>query len=200
MVIRPTAQTSPPARGPRGDTLETVLTAAFRILISEGAHALTPQRVHRETGIARTTIYRNWPTTGDLIATMLERATGDQDLAPFTGNLEADLLNAVDGLVFRFNHRPLRPLFGALVEHGRHGSETDIAADYINGVLSSITRVITEGVDRGDLAVDDIDGAVLELAGPLLTKHVLLGQTISEEEREAEAAVQQFLSRYATTG
>ena len=184
------------ARGPRSDTVEAVLTVAFRILINEGAHALTPQRVHRETGIARTTIYRNWPETADLMATMLERATGDQDVAPFDGTLEHDLSVAVDGLVFRFNHRPLRPLFGALVEHGRRGADNDVAAGYIRGVLSSVRRAVAAGVDRGELDVDEIDAAVLELTGPLLAKHVLLGETVTESD--ARRAVAGFIERFGS--
>ncbi len=178
-------------RGPRTDTLETVLVAAFQILINEGAHALTPQRIFNETGVARTTIYRHWPTTADLITTMLHRATGDQDLAEVVGDLATDLGAAVDNLVFRFNHRPLRPLFGALVEHGRQGGDDDIAAEYVRGVVAPIRRAVQEGVDCGDLELDDLDAAVLDLTGPLLTKHVLLGQTVTEAE--GRAAVERFL-------
>lgn len=169
-----------------------MLTAAFRILIEEGAHALTPQRVHRETGVARTTIYRNWPGTADLMATMLERATGDQDTAEFTGDLDHDLAVAVDSLVFRFNERPLRPLFGALVEHGRR-EDDDIAAEYIRGVLRPIGRALTEGVERGDLECRDIDAAVLDIAGPLLVKHVLLGETVTDAD--GAAAAKTYLER-----
>ena len=171
-----------------------MLTVAFRILIEEGAHALTLQRVHRETGIASTTIYRNWPETADLMATMLDRATGDQDMVPFDGTLEHDL-EAIDGLVFRFNHRPLRPLFGALVEHGGQGADDDVAASYIRGVLRAVTQAVAEGVERGELAIDDIESAVLELAGPLLTKHVLLGEAITESD--GRTAVAQFVARHS---
>ncbi|MEM9467284.1 MAG: TetR-like C-terminal domain-containing protein [Actinomycetota bacterium] len=178
--------TTPPGepRGPRVDTVETVFTYAFRILIAEGAHALTPQRLHRESGIARTTIYRNWPETRDLIAAMLAKATGDQDVAPFVGAHPDDLRAAVASLIFRFNHRPVRPLFAALVEHSR-GSDEDIAAEYVDGIVRPVGRALREAAARGDLEVDDPDAAANDLVAPLLMRHVILGQAVSEADGDA---------------
>lgn len=188
-------------RGPRTDTLETVFTSAFRLLIAEGAHAITANRLHKETGIARTTIYRHWPEPSDLLDAMLERATGDQHLGSFVGQVRTDLTTAVDDLVWRCNERPVRPMFGALVEHGRRDPERgDIAADYIAGILKWIRRAIADGIERGELTgpAEDIethiDRLVTELSGPLLVEHVLLGRTVTAED--GRAAVETFLLRH----
>lgn len=183
-------------RGPRRDTLELVFTHAFRLLFEEGAHAITANRLHKETGIARTTIYRHWPEPADLLASMLERATGDQDLGDFVGDIRQDLATAVDDLVFRFNERPVRPLFGALVERGRREPDRgDIAADYISGIQKWIRQAIADGIERGELRAtrDDIDFLLAELTGPLLVEHVLLGRTVTQSD--GRAAVDDFLAR-----
>ncbi len=185
-------------RGPRSDTLETVFTWAFRLLIAEGAHAITANRLHQETGIARTTIYRHWPEPSDLLDSMLERATGDDHLGAFVGEVGVDLGTAVDDLIWRCNERPVRPLFGALVEHGRRDPDRgDIAADYVAGILKWIRRAIAEGIERGELAgaADDVDRLVTELSGPLLVDHVLLNRTITNED--GRAAVETFLRAHA---
>ncbi len=175
-----------------------MFTWAFRLLIAEGAHAITANRLHQESGVARTTIYRHWPEPADLLAAMLERATGEQDTAPFIGELRADLSSAVHGLVFRFNERPVRPLFGALVEHTRRASGAedpdpeDLGASYITGILRPIRRAMSEAVERGELpATVDVDHLVDEVAGPLLVRHVLLGREV--DEADADAAVEAFL-------
>lgn len=184
-------------RGPREGTLETVLTAAFRLLIAEGAHSITANRIHQETGIARTTIYRHWPEPADLIATMLERATAGRGIPEFTGDLRTDLASAVNSLPFRFNRRPVRALFGALVEHGRtdEGDE-DLAASYIEGLLRPVRQVVVEGIERGDLVDGDVDDMVSELSATMLVDHVLLGRTV--DETDAQRAVERFVARYAT--
>lgn len=187
---------APASRGPRGDTVETVLTSAFRILIGEGAHALTPQRLHHETGVARTTIYRHWPETSDLIDFMLERATGEHNIADFTQDLHHDLTAAMHSLVFRFNERPVRPLFGALVEHGRHGAEGDIASEYVQGLLRPVVRAVSEALARGDLAFHDVDDLVMSLSGDLLSRHIVLGHSVTNTH--ADRAVDEFIDRFGT--
>ena len=179
--------------------METVFTWAFRLLIAEGAHAITANRLHQESGVARTTIYRHWPEPADLLAAMLERATGDQDTPDFVGEVRADLSSAVGSLVFRFNERPVRPLFGALVEHSRRDpGADDLGATYISGILRPIRRAVAEGVERGDLEPADIDDLVDELAGPMLVRHVLLGRQV--DDTDATAAVESFLERHGTAG
>lgn len=184
-------------RGPRDGTLETVLTVAFRLLINEGAHAITANRIHKETGLARTTIYRNWPEPADLLQTMLERATAGRGIPEFTGDVRVDLGIAADSLVYRFNRRPVRALFGALVEHGRTDvSNSDLAASYIQRLLDPVRRAIAEGIERGDLQEGNLEALVTELSGSLLVDHVLLGRTVNETD--AGLAVGRFLERHAT--
>ena len=187
----------PAVRGPRRDTLETVFTAAFRLLIAEGAGAITAHRIHQETGIARTTIYRHWPQPHDLLSAMLERATGEHNVAAFRGELEHDLQSAVDSLVFRFNERPVRPLFGALVALGRDDPTcADIADGYVDGLLSPLYRAIDEATDRGDITTGDRLAFVTEISGPLFMRHVLLGGTVTETD--GRAVVRDFIDRHGT--
>ncbi|MEM9747270.1 MAG: TetR/AcrR family transcriptional regulator [Actinomycetota bacterium] len=183
-------------RGPREATLELVLTAAFRLLIDEGAHAITAQRIHQETGIARTTIYRHWPEPADLIRTMFDRAVAGRGIPAFTGDLRSDLQIAVDSLVQRFNRRPVRALFGALVEHGRRDADAgDIAADYVRGLLTPVRHAVDAGIERGELVDGDVDGMVDELSATLFMRHVLLGEQVDDDD--ASRAVESFLQRHA---
>ena len=50
-----------PPPGAAAATAYAVLSPAWRILAVEGLAALTPMRLHLETGAARTTFYRHWP-------------------------------------------------------------------------------------------------------------------------------------------
>lgn len=126
---------------------------------------------------------------------MLERATGDQDTAEFVGETRADLTSAVESLIFRFNERPVRPLFGALVEHSRRDpGADDLGASYITGILRPVRRAVAEAMERGDLAPADVDDLVDELAGPLLVRHVLLGRSM--HDTDTDAIVEEFLERH----
>ena len=185
--------------GPRPSTLELVLYTAFQLLIAEGASAVTANRLHKETGVARTTIYRHWPQPSDIFAAMLAKATSDEDVAEFVGDLRADLNAAMDQLVFRFNNRPLRPLFGALVEVGRSDDRfPDIARDYVEGLVVSFRRAIDDAIGRGELDEGSGDALVAELTGPLFFRHVLLGETVTQAE--ATEVLVGFLTRHVRSG
>ena len=167
--------------GPHEDTLDKLLPTALRLFLDEGGAALTPTRLHRETGIARATIYRNWPEPADLIEIMLGYATEQPDDALFSDELTDDLLAAVDTLLDRFEHRPARAFFAACLEYGRRSPRVARAAEaFIKGILAPIRTVIQREVDRGAL-LGDVDDLVADVAGPLVLQHVVMGEPVSRQ-------------------
>lgn len=157
---------------------------------------VTASRLHKETDIARTTIYRHWPTQRDIIATLLAKATSEADVADFVGALRPDLEAAMEQLIFRFNNRPVRELFGALLEFGRSDAEfRDVAGAYVEGLLRSFRRAIDEAMERGDLTSTDSGHLVAELTGPLLLRHVLIGETVTRDD--GQQMLDAFIARHA---
>lgn len=177
--------------GPHNDTLGKLLPAALRLFLSEGGAALTPTRLHQETGVARATIYRNWPDPADLVEIMLRRAIDvPADVSPTT-DLRADLQRAVALLLDRFEHKPVRAFFAACLEFGRRNDRVaSVADDYVKGLLQPVALAIRAAVDRGELD-GRVDALVADVAGPLFLRHVLLGERITT--RDARERVDRFL-------
>src|SRR5579864_6296173 len=75
----------------RTKTRERVLSAAGEILRNEGYSRLTMERVAADSGVAKTTLYRRWPTKAalcmDLYLEVAERELSDPD----TGSVVRDL-------------------------------------------------------------------------------------------------------------
>ncbi len=174
--------------GPSGDTLEAVLRAAFELLVTEGPEALTPTRLHQETGVARTTIYRHWPTPAALVEVILARATERVDLDRLTGDLAHDLEVALSTITDRFAHRPVRALYRAMRSHGT--DEEPLARRYLEGLVAPVRDVISAAVDAGDL-VGDVDDLTAELCGPLFFRYLLMGDELAADA--AASAVAAFL-------
>lgn len=180
--------------GPHDDTLAKLMPAALRLFLEEGGAALTPTRLHQETGVARATIYRNWPEPADLIELMLARATTAPPEDNLTGDLEADLRAAMDVLRLRFERRPVRPFFAACLEYGRTSDRVATAAElFIAGILNPFRTAMTAGVERGQIDGDP-EELVLELAGPVVLEHVMLGRRVGRAR--ARAVVDQFLDHH----
>ena len=188
--------TTDPRTGPSAETADTVLTAAFHLLVDEGIAALTPSRLHQETGVARTTIYRHWPAPGDLVADLLAGATRRDDVGTYTGDLDHDLRVAVGTLTFRFANRPLRAMLGALVGIDRHSEHAaSVGEEHVQGLLAPIREVLAAGLESGSLVTQvSLDELVAELAGPLMLRHVFLGQDLPDAQ--VEGLIVRFLREH----
>ena len=66
-----------PAQTRSAKARRTALEAASRLFYRQGAHAVGMEAIVAESGIAKTTIYRHFPTKDDLIAAFLEEEDRD---------------------------------------------------------------------------------------------------------------------------
>ena len=182
------AQGGRPA-GPTAATEEQVLVAAFRLLAEEGPQEVTPVRIHAETGIARTTIYRHWPTPEHVIGAILERAVARHELDELTGELDADLRTAVATITYRFENRPVLALFrGTLaLRVETNGATAPMSERYIAGLSAPVHDVLAAAIDDGELH-GDADELTSELCGPLFFDHLLLGRPVDAELVETRIA------------
>jgi AcrR family transcriptional regulator len=73
-------------------TRQKVLDAGVTVLFTDGWSEVTHLRLAKETGVARGTIYRHWPTIDDLIVEIFESCDPTPYSAERTGNLRADLI------------------------------------------------------------------------------------------------------------
>src|SRR5712692_6611742 len=80
-------------------TRDRVLLAATRILRREGYARLTMERVAAESGAAKTTIYRRWPTKAALCMDLYLDVAGSELHDPDTGNVASDLQHIANTVV-----------------------------------------------------------------------------------------------------
>ncbi len=183
--------------GPTEETAGRVLKAAFELLATEGSAALTPVRLHQETGVARTTIYRHWPTPRHLLLAILGPATKRHEIDDLVGEIGADLRTAVGTLTTRFETRPVRTFFDGLRVHDGNGEKPSLSEQYIEGLIAPVRAVIAAAVERGELH-GEADRLVLEICGPLLAEFLLLGRRV--KSAEVEQAITDFLDRHQLGG
>ncbi len=181
--------------GPHDDTLAKVLPAALEIFLNEGGAAISPTRLHKETGVARATIYRNWPEPADLIEIMLQRATALPDGIEATGDVRADLHRAMATLIGRFEHRPARAFFAACIEYGRRSERAGRAAEaFIAGILEPF-RIAIEGAVAAGAVEGEVADLVAEVTGPAILRHVVMGERLTAEQ--GAAMVDRFVDHHA---
>ena len=73
-------------------TRQKVLDAGAIVLFTDGWSEVTHLRLAKETGVARGTIYRHWPTIDDLIVEIFESCDPAPYAAERTGELRTDMI------------------------------------------------------------------------------------------------------------
>jgi AcrR family transcriptional regulator len=143
---------SPSAAGrPRDPDVDPrVRDATLALLVERGYSRLRIDDVARASGVAKTTIYRRWPSLSLLVLDAVESALGPREV-PATGDVEADLVALV-----RAVHRSLvaNPIGWALPEIGLDlMRQPDLAAQYrrrmIDPLRDQAIALLRRGIEQG---------------------------------------------------
>ncbi|PSL44604.1 TetR family transcriptional regulator [Saccharothrix carnea] len=152
----------------------TVLRATLDLVAERGIPATTVEAVAERSGVAKTTIYRQWPDRAALVLDAFD-TTLDPPTDPDTGTLRDDLVHLLTGLAHALTTGPAAALMPALVDAAQrdpvfaalHRREADRRHRV---VLDAITR----GIARGELPADTDPADVLDLlAGPLFHRRLI---------------------------
>lgn len=170
-----------------------ILDAASALLLEVGTAAVTIDAVVERSGVARTTIYRHWPTRDDLLAATFEDLLPDLPTPPAEVPFVDALRFLVREMVAMGSDDHWLRLLPPLIESARLDRQLqDLKDERYGRQLTTITDLIQRGIDDGVLRADlDVVVASLELCGPLLAA-VMLGD-LALDERLADALTDNFL-------
>ena len=176
-------------------TRAAVLGAAIDLLAERGYSGFSVEGVVERTGIAKTTLYRHWPTRDDLLAAAIARLDGagldgsgsdgsGLDSAgldgagslPDTGSVRQDLLDLQARRVRAARTTQWERCMPALVEAAAHHPElAEVIARLTGQILAQIEILLARGVERGELR-DGLDPQLVAsaLIGPIVFRRLLL--------------------------
>ena len=178
-MVPPIAEPLAPARGrPRDvDVDQRILASAFRQLVQVGYAGLSIESVAAYAGVAKTTIYRRYPTKRDLVIAALRESTPFPMPAldlPAREALEAFVRGAIAMLI---ESGAFRVLGSLLVEDQRHPGLLDVFRERVLFPRRAMVEaIIQRGIERGELRADVDPLIVIEMiAGAVFAHHVILG-------------------------
>lgn len=172
-------------------TRARVLDAAGDLLSERGLAGVTVEAVVARSGVAKTTIYRHWPSHQDLlvdvlteIAPTLRPPDYDLDARSMLHQVCRDIAAALEDERWQ---RLLPALLLTRLEYGTIASLKDrIERQHISGLAASLQRLIDEGV----IDTDSIAADVHLLIGPLLTRSLL------DEDEDLALFADRVVERY----
>src|SRR5258707_9965754 len=129
---------------------EAILAAAYDLLAREGRGAITHQRVARQAGVGRATVYRHWAAPQDLLRDVLYPAelpffaTPALPLRPW---LHAELRQLADELALP----AVASLAIALMEQTRSGGAGARPHPHVTAITQRLAPPFALAVDAGEL-------------------------------------------------
>jgi AcrR family transcriptional regulator len=177
--MKPAASRQPgtPVRLPHRPwrTRERAVAAATRILGRDGYARLTMERVAAESGVAKTTLYRRWPTKAALCMDLYLEVAQRELWEPDTGDVARDL-KAIAATVLHLQTRTVAgPALIGLIAEAHLKPETRVAflAEFSDRRRAVTRRVLARAIERGELYPDtDID-LVIDAIGGAMTFRLL---------------------------
>lgn len=173
---------------PRNTTLDRrIVEVTANLVLSRGYAGLSVDEVAATLGIAKTTIYRRWPTKAHLVLEVVASMQAAVQ-APDTGDLHADLLAVTSSLLRALREPGVRALAAELVAASARDETLDRGVRRLWAARREPTLVVLRraGVANPEVVVD-------ALAGSLYYRLLLTGDPL--DDRYARQLVDLVLDR-----
>ena len=160
----------------------SVLDAAVGVLCDVGVQALTIEEVANRSGIAKTTIYRHWPSKPELILDAVASLSAPIP-TPNTGDLMSDLRVCFSVVLDRTLQDRMGRILPALLDAAQRDPEYARLHDQMLAERQQPIRTILELAQlRGALpAGSDLGDVVEMLIGPLMIRGFMARREVTEE-------------------
>lgn len=152
-----------PGRPRSAEADRAIFTKTLELLADEGLRGLSVEKVAAQAGVAKTTIYRRFPTKRDLVRAALASVAGFGQLdPPDTGSIRGDLYVLARARVDVLKRTRTQLLMPRLMAEA--GSDPELHAliltVFANPARDVVIRALRRGVDRGELR-EDVDVELL---------------------------------------
>lgn len=157
---------------PRDERIDDDITAAaLEVLADGGFDRFSVETVAQRAGVAKTTVYRRFPSREELIVGALARLNDDLPAVPRSGSVRRQLIDVLEAI----RQRTPNSAKGRVLMHavGEGAKEPELARLVHERVLAPRKQVIRDiialGVESGELRPDiDPDVIIPVLVGPIL--------------------------------
>lgn len=157
-------------------TRQVVHAATLAVLGTGGYAAFTIEGVAEEAGVAKSTIYRHWPTKLGLISDSLETLNEQPQPDISATTVRGQVHELIDHLVAVFTDSMLSACIPALIEAAEHHDEVaTFLHTYSARRRGTLTDTIQRGIDNGELP----ETCTAELASVALSGAIIYQRTMT---------------------
>ena len=149
---------------------QQIVQTSLEVLASAGFDRFSVEEVSARSGVAKTTIYRRFPSREELLQGCLERLNEDIGDRSREGTTRDRLVHALSGIRRSPGTTMGRVLMHAAAEGVRDPDVASLVHDRVLEPRREVLRqIIRDGMARGEIRKDiDLDAVVPLLVGPML--------------------------------
>jgi AcrR family transcriptional regulator len=161
---------------------DRVLATTFELLGESGVGGFTVDEVARRSGVAKTTIYRHWPSREALVIDACSRISDEQEV-PDTGSLEGDVTAILTNIGHLLGTARWSSVLPSIVDVAERDPEfADIHRRIQQGHAAPLRTVIDRAAERGEIpAAADRSAMIAGLMGPLFYRRWFSREPIDEQ-------------------
>lgn len=174
-----------------------ILAAATDLLVEAGPRAVTVDAVSERSGVAKSTLYRHWPSRQDLLVEVMRCNMPDVEPPGPEMGFETALRHIVHQLATTLADPEWSGILPALISLQQHMPELRELAEFdTESKQEMLATVLRQGADEGAIPADlDPHLAAHVLIGPIL--FATLAGHAGDIHDTADYAVDRFLASYS---
>jgi AcrR family transcriptional regulator len=180
-VKRQSLDDSPPIDKRVLRSKEAVLAATSQLLTEFGLGGVSVDAVAERSGVAKTTIYRHWPSRAALLVDACSKMGSKLDV-PETGSVRGDLMQLATTVATRLSSARFATVLPSIIDAAERDPElAALHARLHAGIISAIRTVVERGQKSGDLprtrAPSELVAAIM---GPLFYRRWFSREPLDE--------------------
>jgi TetR/AcrR family transcriptional regulator, regulator of autoinduction and epiphytic fitness len=149
-----------------------LLDATTELLLTGGIDAVTIDAVTRASGVARTTLYRHFPSNTELLAAAFERLIPPVSPAPATGSLRERLVALLTRQAALIEDVPVMTTIAWLALGATDPRQIEAIAALRNRIIEQynapLDQLLSDPTNRAELGEFDQALALSQLIGPIV--------------------------------
>jgi AcrR family transcriptional regulator len=131
-----------------------VLAATIELLSKEGFGGVSVDEVSQRSGVAKTTIYRHWPSRAALLLSACS-SLGEKPSLPNTGSAASDLKHLVNNMAVSLEKSAWASVLPSILDAAERDPEVNrLYLELVDQFIAPLKLVISNGQKQGELSSD----------------------------------------------
>jgi len=157
-----------------------VLSATYELLTQSGLSGVSVDEVSRRSGVAKTTIYRHWPSRESLLVDACAQLSS-RPQAPDTGTVRGDLEQLASQVAVRLR-QPWATVMPSIIDAAERDKElAALQASIHSQMREAFVTVIKRGQARGEISKSqDCRELIATILGPIMYRRFFSREPLDE--------------------